>query len=292
LPFRNYHGHSDARNDQIVFLLPETRAFIAGTTFSGKGTLDIAVAGAEVDTLSLLFKGAYWEEKSIRHYDAVVADAKAALVVPGDADRLEYYLIDREETVYDFHREDRFSRLIPDRNALGLLKRALGDQVREACRDGEGLHIEFKPLVAPDQELGSGNQKAKLREVVTTVVAFANTEGGHIYLGVDDDCTMTGVDKELQKWAKSAVDESIISRYLGALKNKIKEAVHGEVTMHVAHTVVGDALVVVIEVPPAYSPSLRATLAPRGLRYSRMCFFPAVPASPNPRQTRAGSAVW
>jgi len=251
LPFPVYHGHSDARNDQIIFLLPETRAFIASAIFSEKGTLDIIVGGAEVDTLSLLIKGAYWEEKSIHHFDAAVSDAKAALVVPGDADRLEYYLIDREETVYDFHREDRFSRLTPNRNTLGSVKRTLEDQVRGACRDGEGLHVEFKPFVAPEQKLSSGNQKTKLREVITTVVAFANTEGGHIYLGVDDDCAITGVGQDLQKWAESAVDDSVINRYLGALKNKIKEVVHGEVELHLAHTVISDALVVVIEVPQA-----------------------------------------
>lgn len=250
LPFPVYHGHSDARNDQIIFLLPETRAFIANTIFSGKGILNIAVAGAEVDTLSLLIKGAYWEEKSIHHFDAVISDAKAALVVPEDADRLEYYLIDHEGTVYDFHREDRFSRLTPSRNTLGSVKHSLEDQVRGACRDGEGLHVEFKPFVAPEQKLSSGNQKTKLREMITTVVAFANTEGGHVYLGVDDDCTITGVGQDLQRWAESVVDDSAINRYLGALKNKIKEIVHGEVTLHLAHIVINDALVVVIEVPP------------------------------------------
>lgn len=249
LPFRVYHGHSDGRNDQIIFLLPETRAFIAGAVVSEKGRLDIAVAGNEVDALSLLIKGAYWEGKVIHHLDAAVSDSKATLAVPTDADRLEYYLIDREGTVYDFHREDRFSRLEPDRTKL--VKHTLADQVRQACEDGEGLHVEFKPFVAPEQKLGSAGHKTKLREVVTTVVAFANTEGGHIYLGVEDDCTISGIDHGLQAWDNGAVDESAIRKYLGALKNKIKEVVHGEVTLRIAHAAISDALVAVIEVPKA-----------------------------------------
>ncbi|MFH1819386.1 AlbA family DNA-binding domain-containing protein [Thiobacillus sp.] len=253
LPFPMYHGHSDARNDQIIFLLPETRAFIASAIFSEKGTLDITVAGAEVDLLSLQIKGAYWEEKSMHHVDANVIDARAALVVPVAADRLEYYLIDREGTVYDFHREDRFSRLTSNRNALGSVKHPLEDQVRGACRDGEGLHVEFKPFIAPEDKFSLGSKKTKLREVVTTVVAFANTNGGNIYLGIDDDCIITGIGQDLQKWAESAVDDSVINKYLGALKNKIKEVVHGEVALHLAHAVIGDALVVVIEVPPSPS---------------------------------------
>lgn len=251
LPLRVYHGNSDARNDQIIFLLLETRAFIAGAAFAEEGKLKVTVAGDGVGTLSLAIKGAYWEEKAIRHIDGVVSGTTAVLAIPADADRLEYYLIDREGVVYDFHREDRFSRLPSDRSVLGATRRALGDQIHEACQQGEGLHVEFKPFVPPEQQLGSVGNRTKLREVVTTVVAFANTAGGHIYLGVDDDCTVVGVDQDLQRWAQSIVDGEVVGRYLGALKNRIKEAVHGEVTLHLESRVVSDGRVVVIEVAPA-----------------------------------------
>jgi len=48
---------------------------------------------------------------------------------------------------------------------------------------GETLTIEFKSDVKglPD------------REIISTVVALANTEGGHILLGVEDDGTVTGI---------------------------------------------------------------------------------------------------
>ncbi|CAJ0784731.1 AlbA family DNA-binding domain-containing protein [Ralstonia chuxiongensis] len=251
LPLRVYHGSGDARNDQIIFLLPEARAFIAEAAFAEEGQLKVIVAGTGVGTLSLAIKGAYWEEKAIRHIDGVVSGTTVVLAVPADADRLEYYLIDREGTVYDFHREERFSRLARDGSVLGVTRRALGDQVREACQHGEGLQVEFKPFVPPEQPLGSVSKRTKLREVVTTVVAFANTAGGHIYLGVDDDCTVVGIDQDLQIWAKNLVDVEIVDRYLGALKNRIKEAVHGEVTLHLECRVVNDARVVVIEVAPA-----------------------------------------
>ncbi len=251
LPFPVYHGHSDARNDHVVFLLPETRAFIADAAPSEKGTIDIMVGGNEVDALSLLIKGAYWKGKEMHHLDEPVSQSKAVLTVPTDADRLEYYLMDSGGTVYDFHSEDRFSRLTPGQAKLGTVKRTLADQVREACDSGEGLHVEFKPFVAPEQGTGSPCHKTKLREVLVTVVALANTEGGHIYLGVEDDCTVTGVDHGLKEWAKAAIDETVISKYLGTLRNKIKEVVHGEVTLRLAPANVSDFLVVVIEVPPA-----------------------------------------
>ena len=43
----------------------------------------------------------------------------------------------------------------------------------------------------------------------------------------------------------------MITRYLGALKSKIKDIVHGEVTLRLSHTRIDGSLVVVIEVPPA-----------------------------------------
>jgi len=53
---------------------------------------------------------------------------------------------------------------------------------------GETLTIEFKSDVKglPD------------REIISTVVALANTEGGHILLGVEDDGTVTGVSPNHQ----------------------------------------------------------------------------------------------
>lgn len=250
LPFPVYHGSSDARNDQIFFLLPETRAFIAGAKFSDSGTLDVTLAGTEIDALPLLIKGAYWEDKSIHHFETQVCESNAVLTVPTDTDRLEYYLIDREGMVFDFHREDRFSRLSADGRTA---TRTLEDQVRKASSDGEGLNVEFKPFVDPEQKLTSGNQKTKLHEIITTVVAFANTDGGYIYLGVDDDCHITGVDLKLSEWANSAINESTINRYLGTLKSKIKDIVHGEIALRLSHVQVDGVLVVVIEVPPAVS---------------------------------------
>ena len=251
LPLRVYHGYSDSRNDHVIFLVPETRAYIASAAFSEKGTLDIAVAGTEVSTLGLLVKGVYWEGKAIRHFDASVIDAKAEIAVPRDADRFEYYLIDSASCVYDFHREDRFSRLQQGRRALGAVEPTLADQIRKACRDGEGLHVEFKPFIDPSQKLKVNDHKTKLQETIITVAAFANTSGGHIYLGVDDDCAVSGVDEELKAWIKGALDASSIGRYLGALKSKIKDLVYGEVTLRLSHADMDGATVIVIEVPEA-----------------------------------------
>lgn len=251
LPFSVYHGYSDSRNDHVVFILPESRVFIADAAFSERETLAVAVAGSHLDSLSLVIKGAYWEGKVIHHFDAPIVNGSAEVSVAPAADSLEYYLIDRAGTVYDFHREDRFSQLQKGRRTLGSVNCTLADQVRKACHAGEGLHVEFKPFIDPNEKFNANKQKTKLLEVIIAVVAFANTEGGHIYLGVEDDCSISGVDEQLKAWAKGPLDEGSITRYLGALKNKIKESVYGEITLRTSHTEIDGGTVLVIEIPQA-----------------------------------------
>ncbi len=253
LPLRVYHGDRDSRNDHVLFLLPEIRAYIADAAFSGERTLDITIAGTKTSTLSLLVKGAYWEGKTLHHVEAPVADRKAALAVPEAADRFEYFLIDRNAAVYDYRREDQFSR--QSRASAGSVERALQDQVRKACQSGEGLRIEFKPFIeiadkrSPKEDvIKRGNQNPKLREVVETVAALANAEGGHIYLGVNDDCTISGMGEALREWAKQEIGDAAIDRYFGALRNRIKELLHGEVALAFSHVEIDGMLVGIIEV--------------------------------------------
>jgi hypothetical protein len=250
LPFPVYHGENDGRHGQVFFLLPETRAFITGAVFSEQETLSITVDGTDIDRLSLLIKGAYWIGKSIHHFENEVRESKAVLVVPADADRLEYYLLDRTGVIYGFHKEDRYSQFRSNGNVLGSVKHKL-DQVRDAANKGEGMRIEFKPFVDLESKRKPDSKKTKLDEIVRTVAAFANTAGGHIYLGIEDDCSITGIDNKLNEWAKSAIDESVINRYLGALRSEITGRLNEEVTLELSYARIDGVLVAIIEVPLA-----------------------------------------
>lgn len=251
LPFPVYHGYRDGRNGQIFFLLPETRAFVSDAKFPDDGTLEITVSGTLVYQAPLIVKGAYWEGATLHHFDASIENSMCRVVVPAHTDRLEYYLIGQDGTVFDFHREARFSSVSTGRKVLRSVQRSLGDQIKTALHDGEGRHTEFKPFIDPEQPLGTSTQKTKLRELVTTVVAFANARGGHVYIGVDDDCNPVGIDHQLAQWAKAPVNEVSVNRYLGALKSKIKTAVHGEVEVQLFDASFEGALIVIVKVPPA-----------------------------------------
>ena len=61
--------------------------------------------------------------------------------------------------------------------------------VKRLIEEGEGFEVEFKRKVSSPEK------------IARTLVAFANTKGGHILFGVDDDGSIVGVESE-----KSEVD--------------------------------------------------------------------------------------
>jgi hypothetical protein len=247
LPLPVYHGHSDARNQEILFLLPEIHAFFTDAKL-GDGALELSVGGTDIERTQLVVKGAYWTDDGLQHFENVVKDGKVIVAVPNHVNRLEYVLVDADGALRDFQREDRFGHSGLGTKRLDSAAQNLAQQVLNACRDGEGMNNEFKPFISQTDNMGPKDKKTKFREVVTTTVAFANTQGGCIYLGVDDECTLSGVTDELRKWVKGDVTEEVTRRYCGALTSRLKDQILGDVPLRVSHVTVNGALVIVIEV--------------------------------------------
>jgi ATP-dependent DNA helicase RecG len=66
------------------------------------------------------------------------------------------------------------------------------EQIKQLIADGERLTVEFKKCT-----------DALNNSVFETVCAFSNRYGGHILLGVDDDGTITGVNRSAAASMKS-----------------------------------------------------------------------------------------
>lgn len=242
LPFTMYHGSSDSRKGEVILLLPETRAYLEDAIPQGDA-IDLRVAGVEINSLLLEVKGAWWDEEGIHHFSEKVSDGYARLSIPEDAKRLDYVLVGTDGAVYDFQQEDGYRHTGLGRNREADKDRAIANVVREACQGGEGPRVEFKPFIDPEND--------KLKEVVRTVVAFANTQGGEIFLGINDGCELIGIDEQLKKWAKAEADEAVCSRYLGVIRGKIRDELRGEVQMDFNQTVVDGCRVVVIGISEA-----------------------------------------
>lgn len=247
LPFPEYHGNSDSRKGEVILLLPETRAYLADAT-THDNSLDIRIAGNELDKLSLELKGAWWDEEGIHHFEGKVSNGLTQLNIPATAKRLEYVLADSVGTIYDYQREDEYRHTGLGRKRMVSGDTSLVDIVREACRNGEGLQVEFKPFIDPENKKP---ENKKLEEIYKTVVAFANTQGGRIFLGISDDCGLQGIDAQLEKWTESEPDEAACERYLGAIRGKIRDVIQGEPALLFMQTVVDDCRIAIIEVSAA-----------------------------------------
>lgn len=75
------------------------------------------------------------------------------------------------------------------------------DKVYGLIRQGESLHIEFKETLTFDV-----NKQVKNKDLETSalkeVVAFLNTEGGILLIGVSDQKVVKGIDYEIDKFYK------------------------------------------------------------------------------------------
>lgn len=97
------------------------------------------------------------------------------------------------------------------------------ENLQSLIDSGEGYNVEFKVRVP-----------SKVRELTEEICAFANADGGHLLIGVDDNGKVIGTTLENDK--RSAIQGSI---------SEISPALHCE--MYAAN--IGDKTLWVIDVP-------------------------------------------
>ena len=97
------------------------------------------------------------------------------------------------------------------------------DNLKEKIEKGETKFVEFKQSLSLDirkidnYKDYSPKKEEYLNEVIIkTIIAFLNTEGGELFIGVKDyPIEIFGIDKELKMLYKSSTDE--ILKHIGAL---------------------------------------------------------------------------
>jgi len=111
--------------------------------------------------------------------------------------------------------QGQLSRML---EAIAVLTDA--DKVRAIIREGESKRIEFKESLSLDvkkQTKESYIEQSSLK----TIVAFLNTDGGTLLIGVSDDGQICGVDGEIEKFHKKT--DKFLLHFKNLLKSKIGE---------------------------------------------------------------------
>jgi Putative DNA-binding domain/Type I restriction modification DNA specificity domain len=102
--------------------------------------------------------------------------------------------------------------------AIDLLTDA--DRIRGFVREGETKYVEFKETLSLDIKKQT-KEKYIENSALKTVVAFLNTYGGKLIIGVSDDAQIPGVDAEIEKFHKNL--DKFLLHWKNLLKDRIGE---------------------------------------------------------------------
>jgi Putative DNA-binding domain len=251
LGLRAHHGSSDGNNGKVVFLLPETRGFIDDFHWEAD-KLELRVAGTATESENLQVIGAFWSAAGIQQLASPVTAGHATLHIPSDAKRLELFVLGDSGQVYEHHQEQvgfgpEHGRFLGARSQLSEIV----SQVKLAIAKGERVDVEFKAWVDVQGQL---KENSKLKQVLQTVAAYANTSGGTVYIGVNDNSEVVGINVELAKSTKTATDESSAKSYLGELRTRVTDSLHGPVAVTTALANVEGKLVAMLHVERSLTP--------------------------------------
>jgi len=193
----------------VRVLLPDTRARIRKASWVG-GTLRLLNdRNAAPDDVEL--QGVVVEQQTSTVLEPRAVEEEVEWEVPADADVVEVYLVHRDGTLLSHRTLTRGEHYGARPGDVALRERA-----EEELRQGENERVEYKPFIEA--------KNVKEHELVQTVVAFSNTFGGRLYVGVKDDGTPQG-EVELRKVGKASEEQSLDSvvRQIGKLvRNEIK----------------------------------------------------------------------
>jgi len=104
------------------------------------------------------------------------------------------------------------------------------EEIRNIIAEGEGKNIEFKASIRWDYKQDKVNKDLGY-DVSKTIAAFANTEGGTLLIGVDDNGGVLGLSNDYKTLGrKKNIDgfllylDDVISQYLGRLMSAYYKA--------------------------------------------------------------------
>ena len=123
------------------------------------------------------------------------------------------------------------------------------DKVMGLAREGESATTEFKETFSMDVRKGSKEKYMEL-SCLKTIVAFLNTKGGVLLVGVTDSSEITGVKEEVNKFHKNS------DAFLLHLKNQLKQRIGEQYYPFISPQLVdlGNVQVLMVECSPAASP--------------------------------------
>ncbi len=197
-----FHGNSDGRKGELSIKIPDRRGHITlsdhEASFSdgrGESAAELMLVG-EIDGRPVQIKrGDKFEFER------------------GKASAVELWLVNDSDEIVDYRSssewEHRLVKSDPSADTAKLL---------QIIKSGESEHCEFKPYI---DLVASKNNKAL--ELEKTVCAFSNHQGGKLFIGVDDDTGIIGINDGCQRHYNCDLREGV-RLYQNAVKKRLQES--------------------------------------------------------------------
>ena len=106
------------------------------------------------------------------------------------------------------------------------------DNIRSLIRHGESKIVEFKQTFSLNMRTGEKDKRCE-KSSLKTVVAFLNTDGGNLLIGVDDKGNITGLREEMDKFHKS--EDKFRLHFRNLIKGKIGEEFYPFITWNIVN---------------------------------------------------------
>jgi adenylate kinase family enzyme len=224
-------GSQDYRLNKISLFLPECRTYFKKMEYSSaKNTLEINIIKNDRN-LNLTLKGIYFDAHINKQIDMKIKPDSEKLEIVFDEKQIpegiELYLIDDKDNLYDYHKEDRYRLEGKQRVLLDAIEKDKEDIIKKAMSSGENDQIEFKPYIKKGD--------SKINEIIKTVIAFANTKGGCLIMGISDNIELIGIGKAILKDGSleaiknnKGIDEAL-NEYIIYIKKQISDSLNKEI---------------------------------------------------------------
>jgi len=228
---------------EVLIFAPWAKAHFANVSLDGDRVV-FRTSGDRETRDRLIVRGGSWSDHaSCRSFECPVVEGVAAVPSPGNGLRFEAYLLGPGHEVLDCYKEYRGapgthgSVVFPRAHGAGMLA-----EVERDALGGEHERVELKPY------LDLANPKAM--ELVKTAVAMANGDGGRILVGVRDDCTIEGIEREVCSSRRGGDVVAAAERYRGEVIQYIAAKVRPGIDVVPTLVEVQEHTVLVLDVQP------------------------------------------
>lgn len=183
---------STSPTDDYRLLIPDRRAFLQSVE-TGRRSITVRIEALTAHQLYCCAQINVYSATDAPEIQLVGDDGQVTFTSETSVQSFSLYLMDNESYTYDsthYPQVDLGGRRTPSKTEEHdpSLERLMDDTAA-----GEGQTIEYKEWIPPTGE------KPKWRELLDTVVGFANARGGRLYIGVNDRGETVGVDGPLKK---------------------------------------------------------------------------------------------